>query len=851
VISLAATYEDQAGNTGTTADSDNYTVDTKGPTATITLSDEDLYGTETSTVTVTFSEAVKNFSKDNLTAPNGTLGVMASTDNGITWTGTYTPNANVEDATNVISLAATYEDQAGNTGTTADSDNYTVDTVRPTIAVKSYDSDLKAGDTAQIAFTLSEESSTFTIDDVTVTGGTVGELTKLNKYVYEAVFTPTANSTENGVVSVASEKFTDAAGNNNTDGSEDDNTVTMTVDTIRPTIEISTNKSALKADETATLTFTLSESSANFIKSDINVTGGTLSNFTGSGTSYTAIFTPDSNSTTNGVVSVASEKFTDAASNKNADGAEDNNKVTFTVDTSKPTVDSVAVSDLIITDADTGAGKFSVTVTFSEVMDTASVPTLTFAPSVASTLSNVNGAWSLANTVYTATYDVADANVKLDDITVDVTGAKDAAGNAQQDYTALDEFDIDTTNPVVSPTVAITSNDYELHWEGAGDTALLTFTFSEAVTDFTKDDITVSALGSLDSFTKESSTVYTAVYKPADKVSENVVVSVASGKFTNAAGNQNTDGSTNGITLAVDYLRPTIALTSNDYSLTVGEKATITFTFSEPLKANSFVIGDITVSGGALSNFKGSGTSYTVDFTPSANSTTNGVVKVASNKFKDLVGNDNRDGADADNTVTMTVNTRAIAPIALDLDGDNQVAYLDQSAGLTYQFSDSSELVSAAWVAANDGLLAHRQSDGSLKIVFSTQDGETDLEGLTKIYDSNQDSVLDVADSEFANFGVWQDANSNAKVDAGEFNTLTEKGIINLSLISNGIASTAANGDVLIYGQTTYTSVDGSFGLAQDVAFTATPLPPSESMPAIQIEIPVLGVAPDQAPIIV
>jgi hypothetical protein len=54
----------------------------------------------------------------------------------------------------------------------------------------------------------------------------------------------------------------------------------------------------------------------------------------------------------------------------------------------------------------------------------------------------------------------------------------------------------------------------------------------------------------------------------------------------------------------------------------------------------------------------------------------------------------------------------------------------------------------------------------------------------------------------------------------------------------------------LIYGQTTYTSFDGSFGLAEDVAFTASPLPPSESMPAIQIEIPVLGIAPDQMPVI-
>ena len=35
-------------------------------------------------------------------------------------------------------------------------------------------------------------------------------------------------------------------------------------------------------------------------------------------------------------------------------------------------------------------------------------------------------------------------------MTVDVTGAQDANGNAQQDYTPLAEFSIDTANPTVT-----------------------------------------------------------------------------------------------------------------------------------------------------------------------------------------------------------------------------------------------------------------------------------------------------------------------------------------------------------------------------------------------------------------
>lgn len=67
-----------AGNTGTTATSDNYTVDTKAPTATVTLSDSALTVGETSVVTITFSEAVSGFALADLSAANGTLSNLSA-----------------------------------------------------------------------------------------------------------------------------------------------------------------------------------------------------------------------------------------------------------------------------------------------------------------------------------------------------------------------------------------------------------------------------------------------------------------------------------------------------------------------------------------------------------------------------------------------------------------------------------------------------------------------------------------------------------------------------------------------------------------------------------------------------
>lgn len=202
------------------------------------------------------------------------------------------------------------------------------DTSPPTVAVTTNAASLSASQTALITFTLSELSTDFVVGDVAVFGGTLSNFSG-SGFTYTALFTPTANSTANGSVSVASGVFTDAAGNANADGSDANNLLTLAIDTLIPSIVASSNKSSLQGGDTATLTFTLSEASTNFVASDITVTGGILSNFTGSGTFYTASFTLASNSALNGSVSVANGVLTDAAGNKNADGSDLNNSLSF------------------------------------------------------------------------------------------------------------------------------------------------------------------------------------------------------------------------------------------------------------------------------------------------------------------------------------------------------------------------------------------------------------------------------------------------------------------------------------------------------------------------------------------
>jgi hypothetical protein len=204
-----------------------------------------------------------------------------------------------------------------------------VDITPPSIWVSASKASLKAGEVATISFSLSESSTTFTVDDVKVEGGTLSNFSG-SGVAYSALFKPNTNSILSGKIGVPSGVFTDTSGNANSDGSDYDNSIVIAIDTVFPTIELSSNKTNLIVGDSAIVTFILSEVSTNFVASDVMASGGTLTNFEGSGTTYTAIFTPTLNSNFTAVVSVTSGAFTDFAGNINSDGADKNNALNFT-----------------------------------------------------------------------------------------------------------------------------------------------------------------------------------------------------------------------------------------------------------------------------------------------------------------------------------------------------------------------------------------------------------------------------------------------------------------------------------------------------------------------------------------
>ncbi|MER8722611.1 Ig-like domain-containing protein, partial [Mesorhizobium sp. M0999] len=198
------------------------------------------------------------------------------------------------------------------------------------VSVNIVDPSLNDGDNnSVVTFTFLGPVTGFDSADVTAMNGTLTDFVKIDASHYTAKFIANDGFAGTGSVSVTANSYTDLAGNLGAAGSD-----TVIVDTANPTVVIGTDDSALKIGDVAHLTFTLSEASTSFGSDDVAVAGGTLSNFAGSGTSYTADFTPTPGSTTTATVNVAGGGFTDAAGNNNTAATQ----LSMTVDTVAPTV---------------------------------------------------------------------------------------------------------------------------------------------------------------------------------------------------------------------------------------------------------------------------------------------------------------------------------------------------------------------------------------------------------------------------------------------------------------------------------------------------------------------------------
>ncbi|TWT65541.1 Calx-beta domain-containing protein [Crateriforma conspicua] len=142
-----------------------------------------------------------------------------------------------------------------------------------------------------------------------------------------------------------------------------------------------------------------------------------------------------------------------------------NATVAIEFDDSDPSLVSATFDTATINEdtATTGAMQVTLDLTFSEAMDTtAPAPTITLIGTDAnSALAPNSGSWSVDGLTYSAVYDVTDGDDFDSDVTVDVSGVSDEAGNAVDLVTATGVSTgtvIDTVAPL-APTVDSFSDD--------------------------------------------------------------------------------------------------------------------------------------------------------------------------------------------------------------------------------------------------------------------------------------------------------------------------------------------------------------------------------------------------------
>ncbi|MCC6778660.1 MAG: hypothetical protein IT537_18865 [Hyphomicrobiales bacterium] len=374
------------------------------------------------------------------------------------------------------------------------------------------------------------------------------------------------------------------------------------------------------------------------------------------------------------------------------------------VDTTVPTV----AVDLAETSLNGGHTSSQVTFTFSEA------PGPSFG---LGDISVVGGSLSdLTATadplVYSATFTADDGFSGTGSVTVNSGSYSDAAGNtgnAGADTVAIDR---------VNPTVVVDIADASL--SDGRTSSQVTFTFSEAPgASFGLGDISVVG-GSLSGLTATANPlVFTATFTATDGFSGTGSVAVNNGSYSDAAGNI---GSAGADTVAIDRGNPTVSVNIVDTLLSDGDTSSqVTFTFSEaPV---GFTAADIAAIGGTISGLTATADPlvYTATFTATDNISGTGLVGVFAGSYSDAAGNTGSAGSD-----TVAID-RVNPTVAVDIT-DASLSEGHASSQVTFTFSEAPIGFALADISATHGTISNLVKDDATHF-HATFTAEDSFEG--------------------------------------------------------------------------------------------------------------------------
>ena len=134
----------------------------------------------------------------------------------------------------------------------------------------------------------------------------------------------------------------------------------------------------------------------------------------------------------------------------------------FRIDTQRPMVQTLTPSTTVVADAHVGPYGFTVDVVFAEAMNTAQIVLVQLIGSSqlsGSFTANIPASSWVDASTFRAAFDVSDQNIELEDLAVNVSFARDLAGNTMSPLAADPFFSLDTKNPEL---LTLSANTYAL-----------------------------------------------------------------------------------------------------------------------------------------------------------------------------------------------------------------------------------------------------------------------------------------------------------------------------------------------------------------------------------------------------
>ncbi|GAB2865808.1 hypothetical protein GCM10027277_38260 [Pseudoduganella ginsengisoli] len=664
--------------------------------------------------------------------------VMVSLDNGGTWAAatvnaadsTWSIGGTVTGSSTIIARVVNAEGNASAAARHA----YTFDTDAPTVgSIAINDTDLVAGETATVTVTFNEAVTGLDVSDFTVEGGALSSLaTADNGKTWTATLTPTKGvSTTTGTVTLNAGSVADLAGNSGPANSSskpfnystvpDAPTATVTSISMTDTGSSATDFITNSTSQTIKGTYSGTLAADEYIQVSLD-NGSTWTKATVSGSNWEVAGATISASNT-----LKARVFNDYTySNPMAQA--------YTLDQTAPTA-TVTLDKAHLKKGETA----TITITFSEAVTGLTSADIKSNDTVGTPVSTDGGV------TWTAT--LTPTNNGNGSVTLYASSVTDLAGNSGPAADVAATYSSDLTRP----TATISLADSALT---AGETTLVTITFSEAVTEFTNADLTVGN-GTLSTVTStDGGTTWTATLTPtASTTATTNVITLDNTAVSDLAGNTGI-GSTSSANYSVSTVRPTATINIADTALTAGETTTVTFTFSSAV--TGFDASDVTVANGTISTpTTTDNITWTATLTPSASTedTTN-VITLANTGFHNSAGNS---GTGTTTSGNYTVDTaRPTATISL---ADTALT-VGETTTVTVKFSEAVTGFSASSLSVANGTISSLTSSDNITWT-GTLTPTASQEDSTNVITLNNSGVSDAA----GNTGSGTTTSANYTVD--------------------------------------------------------------------------------------